>query len=140
MRICTLCTSDDDKKLRIQKFLRHLQFCGYDRQSILPILYSAIEKAKNYEGPPAKETTLDPTTLFFKLEYHPNDPSSADFQRVWRNKLSTPAHSRLLAKTNNVGIDQMIVCYRRPPNLGNILLSKRKFGFKNGPPVSSFFD
>ena len=140
MRICTLCTSDADKTLRLKQFLRHLLLRGYDRQTIVPVILKAVAKADNYQGPSTAESTLDPNTLFFKIEYHPQDPTSADFQRVWRNTLSTPPYSQPLARANNVGIDRMIVCYRRPPNLGNILSSKRKFGFKNGPPVSSFFD
>jgi hypothetical protein len=38
-----------------------------------------------------------------------------------------------------IGIDKLTVCYRRPPNLGN-LLSNRQFAFKNDSQVSSFLE
>ena len=93
---------------------------------------------RNIEPTP---TLHDPRrTLFFKIQYHPQDPPSNTIQQHWRNIVYTPpgrlSLNQLNCNNSHLDIDRMIVCYKRPPNIGN-LLSYRDLT-KNGPPVSSF--
>ena len=62
----------------------------------------------------------------------------------WRNLVAEPPYTRPLAQVKNyaghpLGINQLIVAYNRPLNLGN-LLSYWKLKPNTGPPVSSYFD
>jgi hypothetical protein len=88
---------------------------------------------------------MDRSSILLKLHFHPQDPPSSELQRAWKEELSTPAGGLPLAQILSghtkmaIGVDKLTVCYRRPPNLGN-LLSNRQFAFKNGSQVSSFLE
>ena len=138
-RIHTLCTDPADQIHRSKTFFHQLQRRGWKRDVLLPLFIDGIKKAKIYTGEFIDRSNT--TTIFFPLAYHPQDPPSRDIQRIWRNDLSEPPRSRSLATSpnndgNEVGLNRMIVCYSRPPNLGN-LLSYRKLP-SLGPQASSF--
>jgi hypothetical protein len=145
-RIYRLCSHHSDRDAHLHKFYRHLLHRGHKPPKVLPIFTSAIESFRNPSDPNLQEQQVSNRPLFFKLEYHPQDPPSHALQHIWRTTLLKPPFSRSLAhlssshRVNSLGIDRMIVCYRRPPNLENLVSSKRRIAFKNGPPVSSFFD
>jgi hypothetical protein len=141
-RIFVLCSHQPDRIRKTQDFFRHLIFRGYQAHNIEPIFRKAIANAIAYDGTPTANSRDG--TIIFKIPYHPQNPPSTDIQRVWRDTLSTPRYERPLAtilnhKKDPIGLDRMIVCYRRPPNLRN-LLSYRNLYFKSGQLVSSFFD
>jgi hypothetical protein len=141
-RIFVLCSYPVDRVRKTQDFFRHLLYRGYKADTITPIFRKAIANAQAYDGTSRK--TSNDGTIIFKIPYHPQNPPSTDLQRVWRDTLSTPRHGRSLATIQNrkripIGLDRMIVCYRRPPNLRN-LLSYRNLSFTSGRLVSSFFD
>ena len=80
--------------------------------------------------------------ILFKTTYHPQDPPSYALQRIWREEMAYPSSGPPLARIRSghtklpIGLDRMIVCYRRPINLGN-LLSSRHIEFRDGSSVSS---
>ena len=140
-RIFVLCTNPPDRVRKTQDFFRHLIYRGYEAHTITPTFRKAITNALAYDGTP--RATSHDGTILFKIPYHPQNPPSTDLQRVWRDTLSTPRYGHPLATIKNyqdvpIGLDRMIVCYRRPPNLRN-LLSYRTLHFKSGRLVSSFF-
>jgi hypothetical protein len=107
-----------------------------------PLFHQAIANARQYDGSSSNGRTMDNSSILLKLRYHPQDPPLYALQRIWREEMAHPPSVLSLAQTPSghtkrpIGVDRMIVCYRRPLNLGN-LLSSRNFTFKNGPSISS---
>ena len=137
-RIRTLCSDPDDIKLRIKDFYRRLLQRGHKRDTILPLFRKALTKPLDGNSP---RTTTE-NSLFFHLQYHPNDLPSSAIQRQWCKLFSEcsfglPLHMLTNQHGNRIPIDRLIVCYSRPPNLGN-LLSYRQLQVLDGPPVSSY--
>jgi hypothetical protein len=143
-RIVTLCSHDDDVLAKLRLSFQHLRRRGYAASKILPIYHDAIKRAKDYIGSNT-DTKMDRSSILLKLHFHPQDPPSSELQRAWKEELSTPVGGLPLAQILSghtkmaIGVDKLTVCYRRPPNLGN-LLSNRQFAFKNGSQVSSFLE
>ena len=82
--------------------------------------------------------------VFFRLTYHPRDPTSKSLQRQWRQHLIHPPWDSPLWRLNNkhktsTGIKSMCMAYSRLKNLGNIFIY-RKVDCHNGPPVSSYLE
>ena len=143
-RIATICSNDDDKRRRINESFQHLLQRGYNRDSLLPIFKRALRHSLTYKGSDRQQPSPTRDMVLFRLPYHPQDPPSYNIQQAWRETIANPPYKRSIANTTNtegvrLGINRMIVCYRRPMNLQN-LLSIRKFAFKQGPPVSSYLD
>jgi hypothetical protein len=141
-RIYTLCSHDADRQLRLREYLGHLQARGYKPSNILPIFQKAL--AHIATQPLAPQTTeFDRSTIFFHLQYHPDDPPSGAIQRAWHTCIRAPSYQKPLESLMNrqtrtkMTPTRMIVAYSRPFNLGN-LLSYRKLRTKLGPPVSSY--
>jgi hypothetical protein len=140
-RIHTLCSSQADRQQRLREYISHLQARGYKRVNILPIFQKALTHVATIR--PAHQTPeFDRSTIFFHLQYHPDDPPSGAIQRAWHTCILAPAHSKPLECLVNhtrskMTPARMIVAYSRPFNLGN-LLSYRKLRINTGPPVSSY--
>ena len=119
---------------------RYLLDQGYSPSKLRPIFQHALENKKVYSptGP-----TLDPFPdhWFFKIPFHPQDPSLKKIQRAWRRNIAIPLLSKPLELVDcnytPLGLHRFIICYNRAPNLGN-LLTYRKLLPDSGPPVSSF--
>ncbi|CAJ1951530.1 unnamed protein product [Cylindrotheca closterium] len=150
-RFKTLCTLESDQKKHILQFYRHLVQRGYKPDGLTTIFNEAVAQVYGSSITPPPPGALQPPApslhpLFFHLQYHPSDPPSHDIQRIWRRTLFRPAGSRPLSdldsshRRGKIGIDRMIVCYSRAPNLENLVSSKRNLEFVDGPTVSSFFD
>ena len=146
-RFHTLCTDPQEKKENILKFYRRLITRGYKPNGLLPLFNDAITRM--YQPPPAvpqPNPDANQRPIFFRIQYHPQDPPSATLQQIWRHELFKPPFSKALNEVTSshrvgtIGISRMITCYSRPPNLENLVSSKRNVTFKNGPTVSSFFD
>jgi hypothetical protein len=144
-RIFTLCTDDDDKKLRTQTFFRRLLARGYKVDNLRPLFHHAIERAKAYTGPGnAISHAQDGHSVILHLPFHPNDPPSHHIQHVWHQCVAEPQYKMPLWDMRNpqtrgkCNIRWMIIAYHRPMNLGNIL-SHRNLNDLPGPPISSFY-
>ena len=143
-RIHTLCTDETDKLQRTRTFFRRLKARGYLPSKIMPLFRQAIERAKTYTGPTNNQETRDPFVIFH-LQYHPNDPPSTTIQRAWREHIATPQYKMPLHNITNpkshqkCNVKRMIIAYKRPMNLGN-MLTHRNLAHDNGPLVSSYYD
>ena len=144
-RIYRLCSHPRDRDSHLRKFYLHLIRRGYKPNKVLPTFTSAIDSILHPTLPDLPQQVAT-RPLFLKLEYHPEDPPSYALQHIWRTTLLKPPFSKSLAtldsshRISQLGINRMVVCYRRPPNLENLVSSKRNIEFRNGPLVSSFFD
>jgi len=141
-RIYTLCSSKEDTATRTKIFFQRLLARGYKAEKIRPLFLCAIETAKNYSGPADGNRDKD-SFIIFHLPFHPNDPASYEIQRAWRECIAEPQYKMPVWNIPNpktrqrCGIKRMIIAYRRPMNLGN-LLSHRNLDTV-GPPVSSYY-
>ena len=87
------------------------------------------------------KTNVTNDSVFLHLRNNPCNPNSSKIQRRWRQFVQQPKNCKNLsdienAKGDKVGINRLIVCYKRHLNLGN-LLSYRLIDRKPGLPVSS---
>lgn len=150
LRIFQLCSRVEDIEDELALFMQRLVDRGYQMKNLLPLLSKAVTNAKNYlcrseaHHRRLKNKAKDSSKrqVYFHLTYHPEDPHSSIVQRLWRRIVFDPTgKSRLncIKNTNSstIPIDRLIVCYRRAPNLGN-LLSHRKIDSRSGPKVSSY--
>ena len=139
-RAFSLCSDPLDAQSYVQKMWRYLRSRGYTMTHLRPLFLKALQLRQTYTPPPP-DSDLPPDLWFFKLTYHPQDPPSHLIQQAWRETIATPRFSKPLhevdVKYTKIGDRRFIVCYRRHPNLGN-LLSYRKLKPNSGLPVSSF--
>ncbi len=141
-RIYTLCSNDQDRRLRTKIFFQRLLSRGYKADKIRSLFAKAITRGQNYTGPEKK--SMPHSRVILHLQYHPNDPPSYKIQQAWKTLVAEPptgTHLKDLRNpTNNIrsGIDRMIIAYSRPKNLGNYL-SHRNFT-TDGPPISSYLE
>lgn len=141
-RIFTLCSDSKDKEQRTRLFFRRLIVRGYKSDNIRPLFHKAIAAARAYTGPSNSCTSIQAENLIFHLPFHPNDPQSHEIQRAWKESVAEPQYKMPFCNMRNprtkakCGIQRMIIAYRRPMNLGN-LLSHRNI--QHGPPASSFY-
>ena len=140
-RAYNLCSDEHDAISSIRKLWSHLRARGYSASTLHPIFSQGIAKRRPYVPPSSTPESTHPDYWFLKLRYHPQDPSSKFLQKAWNDSVATPRLSKPLShidiKFNPIGHRRFIVCYKRAPNLGN-LLSYRKITPNSGPPVSSF--
>lgn len=146
-RIHTLCSNEADARAKTQQLYLRLKARGWNADTLRPLFAKATARAKAYEGPRrhAPEPThnaAEDMRIFYHLQYHPDDPPSSALQRSWKRYVAQPPFSPPLRALLNhegypIGLERMIVAYKRPPNLGN-LLSYRQLPTDSGPPVSSY--
>jgi len=142
-RIFTLCSDQNDRQERTRVFFRRLLARGYKADQLRPLFHKAISIAQRYTGPRTTQQQTSQEYVIFHLPFHPNDPKSTAIQRAWRQTVATPPYKMPLQDVRNphtrhkCGITRMIIAYKRPMNLGN-LLSHRNLD-NVGPTVSSFF-
>ena len=143
-RIFTLCSDHDDRVLRTRVFFKRLQARGYKSDQIKPLFYKAISRAERYSGP-TNSTRNDHTSVIFHLPFHPNDPPSYKIQQAWRDNIASPRYHMPLPNMRNpkarekCNIERMIIAYRRPMNIGNILSHRNLNINPTAPPVSSYY-
>jgi hypothetical protein len=141
----TLCSSPADADLIIKKFWRQLRARGYPASTLLPLFEKALNRkpAPVLPTEPASASPPPAPLWLFKQTFHPQDPPSSAIRNAWQRTVAEPAFSKPLHLVDlnhtPIGERRFIVCYRRAPNLGN-LLSYRKLLPNSGPPVSSFLE
>ena len=123
-----------------KSFFKRLIAHGYKGNGIRPLFHKAITRAKAYSGPTQDEDD-DHNSVILHLPFHPNDPASSRIQAEWRTHVAKPQWKLPLEHMKNpktkekCNIKRMIIAYKRPMNLGN-LLSHRDLS--TSPPVSSY--
>ena len=143
-QIFTLCSDHNDRILRTKVFFKRLQARGYKSDHIKPLFNKAIARAQRYSGPTDRATN-DENMVILLLPFHPNDPPSHKIQQAWRNTIASPKYHMPLPHMRNpksrekCNIECMIIAYRRPMNLGNLLLHRNLNTNPTAPPVSSYY-
>ena len=144
-RARSLCSDSKDADTKILAFWRHLIARGYSASTLRPLFDKALKSVVPFlDRPPPAPTDPDRERLWlFKARFHPQDPPSSAIRQAWEATIASPPLSKPLnqidVKFKTLGHRRFLVCYNRPPNLGN-LLSYRKIIPTSGPPVSSFLE
>ena len=141
IRLHTLCSDPVDIHRKTQDFYKRLLIRGYKPEKLKPLFQKAYQRAIHYTPWPKSDQATNNHSLFLHLQYHPNDPPSSHLQENFREYVLSPRYKHPLPNVRNhagnpTGINRMIVCYSRAPNLGD-LLSYRKLP-TTGPQASSF--
>ena len=143
-RIFTLCSDHNDRILRTRVFFKRLQARGYKSDQIKSLFYKAITRAEQYSGP-TNSTRNDHTSVIFHLPFHPNDPPSYKIQQAWRDNIASPRYHMPLPNMRNpktrekCNIERMIIAYRRPMNIGNLLSHRNLNTNPLAPPILSYY-
>jgi hypothetical protein len=106
----------NDFKTIVNLLLQRLQSRGYRAAQLLPIFRAALEATKAPRPPTTK--------IFFKVPFDPNGPTSAELKALLDVKA-------IEAETKKFGVDQVSLCYLKPPTL------KRKLCPTRLPPTFS---
>ena len=139
-RIFILCSDHNDRILRTKVFFKRLQARGYKIVQIKPLFNKAIARTQRYSGP-TDMTKTDHTSVILHLPFHPNDPPSYKIQQAWRDTIASPKYHMPLPHMRNpksrgkCKIECMIIAYRRPMNLGNLLTHRNLNTSPMAPPV-----
>ena len=143
-RVFTLCLDQNDRILCTKVFFKRLQAQGYKSNQIKPLFYKAIAHAQSYSGP-LNTTNNDHTAVIFHLPFHPNDLPSYKIQQAWRDTITSPKYHMPLPNMRNpnskekFNIECMIIAYRRPMNIGNLLSHRNLDTNSTALPVSSYY-
>ena len=143
-RIFTLCSDPNDQILRTKVLFKQLQARGYKSNQIKPLCLKSIARAKSYSGP-LNTTNNDHTAVIFHLPFHPNDTPSHKMQQAWHNSVASPKYHmplpdmRIPQSKEKCNIQRMIIAYRHPMNIGNILLHRNLDTNSTALPVSSYY-
>jgi len=143
LRIFQLCTHDKDIDDNLSKFFGRLLRCGHQAEALRPLFAKAVSNAENYlslsenqrRRIKAAKNKANKRRVFLKLPYHSSDFKRSEIQHLWYNLVSNPAPDGKVPfnqlTTNNLNptgpglakmpVDQLVIVYRRPPNLGNLL-------------------
>ena len=158
LRISYLCSREEDTTANLRKFYRRLCASGHNEKTLTELFNLGIENAEKYMAmsPFQRQQLKDEKReaskrrVYLKIPFHPSDPQRRLLQKMWRNLVSNPPGGLPLNQLNTynlsgdgekakVPIDQLIIAYRRAPNMGN-LLSYRNIAKRTGLAVSSYLD
>jgi hypothetical protein len=156
-RTIRLSSDDTTHHIDINNLLTRLMSRGYDQTYLIKLINKAyIDIRKKYLMRNHTPTTTrqpqrliiddlerDDRMVLFHLDYHPQDPPSSYIQNLFYDQIyfqtGLPDLPDLRRPDTNekIGINRLVVCYHRFPNLGNIF-SPRRLKAEDGPLVSTF--
>ena len=149
LRIHRLCSTQHKVRKHTRAFHHRLTNRGYHTAVITPIFHKATKNAIAYTSRTAIEqatrqqmlTSKTDKTVFFHLQFHPQDPTARDLQQAWQQTVATPPNEAPLSQMKNmegihVPIHSLTIAYSHPPNLSN-QFSIRKIESR-GHTVSSY--
>eukprot|EP00804_Cyclotella_cryptica_P014636 CCRYP_012684-RC/>CCRYP_012684-RC protein AED:0.41 eAED:0.41 QI:0/-1/0/1/-1/0/1/0/217 len=132
LRIHRLCSTPNEIQKHSRAFFRRLINRGHNSSTITPIFHKATHNARAYmQRTPDDHThrqhtlqTKTDTTIFFRLKYHPQDPTARDIQQAWQTTIASPPNDVPLTQLTNVDgfsmpIQSLTIAYSRPLNLRN---------------------
>jgi hypothetical protein len=148
-RSLRLTSVPSTQQVEIQNLYLRLRARGYDRRFLINAIshaYNKVNKKLQAESlqPPNPHPSEPRSVCFFHRQYPPKHPPTKEIQQLFqREMLHRPNRPPLPDLPNKgghkLGIDKLLVCHSRPPNLGN-LLSPRILKPEHGPAVSSYLD
>jgi hypothetical protein len=138
-RIFRLTSSTSDCEASIRSFFRRLRERGYTSCTLLPLFHDALQRVQTSRCAPCDDQE---GRIFLHLQYHPHDPPSQVLQQLFRDCLLSPANEPPLQSLCNLNdapiqINRMIVAYKRPRNLKNLLFPRR-FREVQDAPASTY--
>jgi hypothetical protein len=145
LRLTSVATT---QQAEIQNLYLRLRARGYDRNFLIQAISKAYTrvatKLKESSPTDTQQESERRTVCFFHRQYHPKNPPTKEIQRIFQKEmLQRPNRPYLQDLPNSgghkLGINKLLVCHSRPPNLGN-LLSPRILKLEHGPAVSSYMD
>ena len=107
-------------------FFKRLIAHWYKGNEIRGLFHKAITHARSYNGP-ITDDDVDHNSVILHLPFYPNDPASFRIQEAWRTHVAKPKWKITLEHMKNpipkekCNIKRMIIAYKRPMNLGNLL-------------------
>ena len=150
LRFRRLCSDAVDADEKVRDLHSRLCARGHSPEALQVLFKRAEENAAEYiSRTPAERDALvaakkesSRRSVRLHLEYHPQDPSSRELQKIWRSKVSYPygeTPMRELPNSENtpIGFDRLVIAYSRPLNLRN-LFNVRDISDRKGRAVSSY--
>eukprot|EP00956_Cyclotella_meneghiniana_P041385 scaffold225046_cov56-Cyclotella_meneghiniana.AAC.2 len=132
LRTRRLCTHSADADSSINDFWERMLARGHTQESLAPLFAKANENAKAFlSRTPAEREAIKKqkgkdahNQLFLHLQFHPDDPSTREIQKLWQELVLQPKGEIPLPDMENadgvpVGVNKLIVAYSRPLNLKN---------------------
>ena len=139
-RARALCTHRTNADEHIRSTYRFLLKSGYTDSKLRPLFSKAMTNIMPSPTDPPEQQPLNPLWIF-KTRYHPQDPPSSEIRHAWQQTVENPPLSKRLDKVDihyrTMPKRQFLVCYKKHPNIGQ-LLSYQRIKPDSGPPVSSF--
>ena len=149
LRIHRLCSTPLEVRKHTRAFLHRLINRGHHTTTLTPLFRKATKNALAYMSRSADEHAIRQQmqkaktehTIFFHLQYHPQDPTARELQHIWQETIATPPNDTPLSHLKNIDgiripIQSLTIAYSRPPNLRN------QFSIRNienrGRAVSSY--
>jgi len=149
-RAKALCTNEDDWMPYVQKTFNRLLVRGHSASDLLPTFNLAIEKILVKRT--RRETIIahlrarnKKIPLFFHLPFNPHDPPGHTIQAAFMDTIIHPPSSNHISLLDTIKLhggavdfDELVVCYHRQRNLGDIL-SPRKLRMGDDYSISDVF-
>ena len=138
-RIFRLTSHWRDKQSALKHLFLRLCNRGYTYKQLRPLFDLALARINNR---PLPDPWYHEKRCFLHLPFHPQDPSSATVQLLFREHLLSPHREPSLADLENFSgarilTNRMIVAYHRPDNQHNLLFP-RVFRAPQDQPASTF--
>eukprot|EP00804_Cyclotella_cryptica_P019639 CCRYP_013977-RA/>CCRYP_013977-RA protein AED:0.47 eAED:0.53 QI:0/-1/0/1/-1/0/1/0/170 len=110
LRIHCLCSTPPEIRKHTRAFLCRLINRGHHTATLTPLFRKATKNALAYMSGSAGEHAIcqqiqkakTEHTVFFHLQYHPQDPTARELQHIWQETIATPPNDILLSHLKNI--------------------------------------
>jgi len=140
LRYHQLSTRESDAQDQMRKLYKRLLARGHTREILLPLFRKGLHRARAFLKLPLDERLADSQvrrrkddSVFLILPYHPDDPKSYLIQSLWQSVVAQPYDEQPLSEISSlntsqpIGVNRLIIGYRRHQNIGNMYLSKYQY-------------
>eukprot|EP00804_Cyclotella_cryptica_P004476 CCRYP_017640-RD/>CCRYP_017640-RD protein AED:0.13 eAED:0.12 QI:0/-1/0/1/-1/1/1/0/340 len=132
LRIHRLCSTTHEIRKHTRAFHQRLLNRGHHSTVITPIFHKAAQNAIAYTSRTPTEQAArqqmlkskTDNTVFFHLQFHPQDPTARDLQHAWQHTVASPPNDIPLSQLQNIDgitvpIQSLTIAYSHPANLRN---------------------
>jgi hypothetical protein len=122
LRIHRLCSTPQEIQKHTRAFLQRLTNRGHHTATIT-IAYTSRTHTEHATCLQLLKPKTD-NTVFFHLQFHPQDPAARDRQHAWQQTVATPPNETPLSHLTNIDritvpIQSLTIAYSHPANLRN---------------------
>jgi hypothetical protein len=122
LRIHRLCSTPQEIRKHTRAFHQRLTNRGHHTATIT-IAYTSRTHTEHATRQQLLKPKTD-NTVFFHLQFHPQDPAARDLQHAWQQTVATPPNETPLSHLTNIDritvpIQSLTIAYSRPANLRN---------------------